>query len=171
MNRSGTVYISEDMDSSFWTGRFTAYWEHEDGPRSVSLAEALAWGRARADVVLVRPGDEGYHSAGARRVEEFPVWPPERPLTRRRVAQLAYMDRTEDDEPIVWECEVSVKVQGPETPEIPAERFTVTARTYDEAKQKADEIGRPVLMAALRALPNFESTAWWMSRRVKPVES
>jgi hypothetical protein len=176
MNRSGTAYVSEYLDAAFWTGRFNAHWEggaeHEEGPRSVSLEEALAWARARADVVLVRPGDDGYYSAGARRADEVPVWtPPAHPFTRRRVAQLAYMDRTEDDESIEWECEMSATVQRPDAPEIPAQRFTVTARTYEEATQQAKAIGRPALMAALRTLPDFESTGWWMSCDVKPVES
>jgi hypothetical protein len=176
MNRSGIVYVGEEMDAAFWTGRFSVHWEsgaeHEMGPRAVSLEEALAWARARADVVLVRPGDDGYYSAGPKRADEFPVWTSrEQPPTRRRVAQLAYMDRTEDDEPIDWECEISATVQRPDAPEIPVQRFTVTARTYEEATHQAKAIGRPALMATLRALPDFESTGWWMSCNVKPVET
>ena len=70
--------------------RFWASWEEEDaGGESVYLQtaeEAIAWGRARSRVVLIRVGsrrDEPYFSAGDAPVfgndgEPLSVWPPHR---------------------------------------------------------------------------------------------
>jgi hypothetical protein len=47
-----------------WTGLFSAHWESSDrptqfaaGPDRVSVNEAIAWGRSKADVVMVRLGE------------------------------------------------------------------------------------------------------------------
>jgi hypothetical protein len=74
---TGTVFVAElfDIDDSGrMSGLFGAHWESEDGRRSidgpedVALDEALAWGRARSDAVLVQVGGgtDGFYSAGAR---------------------------------------------------------------------------------------------------------
>jgi hypothetical protein len=105
MRRSGTVFIGEDLDreeSSMWSGRWSAYWEPaESGAareelRGISASEAITWGRARADVVLIRPGDSVVHySAGHRHSggEDLPVWPEGKKLERRRDPNQAYLDR------------------------------------------------------------------------------
>ena len=50
----------------------------EHGPAEASLDEAIAWGRERAPLVLVRLGGSRYFSAGAEdpQDEELPRWPP-----------------------------------------------------------------------------------------------
>jgi hypothetical protein len=72
--------------------RFSASWQ--DGNADDSLEDvdfdgadaAIAWGRERSDVVLIRLGNRGdtYFSAGAKHViddeaESLPLWPPEAP--------------------------------------------------------------------------------------------
>jgi hypothetical protein len=80
-----------------WTGLFSTHWESDNGhefragPDHVSVDEAIAWGRAQADVLLVRVGDgdlggddEGHFSAGARHAHpEMPVWPEGLEVTAR----------------------------------------------------------------------------------------
>lgn len=113
--RAGRVYIGEDFDDEFGflSGRFSAHWESdtepvrfEEGPKGASVEEAIAWGRRRADVVLIQLGDEGlYRSAGVQQPEgdEVGVWPvPGFVARRRRSPELWYLDRTESDEPILW---------------------------------------------------------------------
>ncbi|HYI80537.1 MAG TPA: hypothetical protein VEW67_06730 [Thermoleophilaceae bacterium] len=74
---SGQVFVAEQFDiddSGRMSGLFSAHWESEDGRRSidgpedVALEEALAWGRARSDAVLVQVGggEDGFYSAGIR---------------------------------------------------------------------------------------------------------
>ncbi len=93
---SGIVYVTRERDD---LGRivYSAHWEPEDeraqdvtGPRCRDVEEAIAWGRDRAETVLVRlgPFEEGVYSAGERRatreIEElggtdlrpFAEWPP-----------------------------------------------------------------------------------------------
>jgi hypothetical protein len=75
-------------------GRFWAVWEDETAEGLVEEVEvdgadaAIAWGRERSCVVLIRLGNRGdtYFSAGDDHVaddedEPFPVWPPDRPPT------------------------------------------------------------------------------------------
>jgi hypothetical protein len=40
------------------------------------IEDAIAWGRERAQVVLVRIGYSGYYSAGEVRDPDFKPWPP-----------------------------------------------------------------------------------------------
>lgn len=73
------AFVGESMGCGEWTGRWSAHWadgdDHEPGPREVSLDEALTWGRAHAELVLVRPGDSStYYSAGARPAPDHPPW-------------------------------------------------------------------------------------------------
>ena len=67
---AGRVYIGEDVDDEFGflSGRFSAFWESdtepvrfEEGPKGASMEEAIAWGRRRADVVLIQLGDDGLY--------------------------------------------------------------------------------------------------------------
>lgn len=115
VQRVGTVFVGEDFDDVdplVWSGRFSAHWEAEDGrefvdgPQGVSLDEAIAWGRSRADVVLVRLGDsEVHHSAGTRQPrgdgEELPVWPESATVQRRRRPGMEHLDISAD-EPLRW---------------------------------------------------------------------
>jgi hypothetical protein len=76
----------------------------------LTLEDALAWGRARADEVYIRLGDSGYYSAGTVVAPDAPPWPPEDvpPLVRRRPASEAWKDRTEYDPPIDWDIELTL---------------------------------------------------------------
>ena len=74
MGPSGIVYIAEDsemQDAFRLSGLFSAHCEDDDseagtdGPQGVPLEDAIAWGRGRADIVLVRIGEgETFYSAG-----------------------------------------------------------------------------------------------------------
>ncbi len=81
------------------TGLFSVLWEADEksqwGPDAVSVKEAIAWGRERAPVVLVKPapstGSGGWNptfSAGSStpRGESTVPWPPEGVEFRPRVA-------------------------------------------------------------------------------------
>ena len=68
-------------------GPVNALWEEarrgasvllEEAPAGLSLEEAIAWGRARAQVVLVRLFEEWFFSAGAEDPpdQDLPRWPP-----------------------------------------------------------------------------------------------
>jgi hypothetical protein len=128
--RPGTVWITEDFDDrefGYLTGLFSAHWqgpddEHELGPQLAPVEEALAWARERADVVLIRSGESDYYSAGARQPEgrELPEWPAGAQFTRRRAPSAAYLDRTEDDEPILWQIRLHVSIPVQKLGEFPA---------------------------------------------------
>src|SRR5689334_17319925 len=118
--KEGTVWIAEDgdpHDSTYWAGVFSAHWVRpddgfEEGPQGVSADDAIAWGRERADVVLIRSGDSDYFSAGTRQRagETLPEWPAGMTFERRRPAALAYLDRTDADEPILWNIRLILSV-------------------------------------------------------------
>jgi hypothetical protein len=85
--RDGIVFIAEDVGDAPDPGfLFTGHWESlepprllESGPGWASADAAIEWGRARADIVLIRIGMPGrYYSAGQRqpRGEPLPEWPP-----------------------------------------------------------------------------------------------
>ena len=112
-----TVFIAEDeeLGSSFgdglWlTGRFSASREGEDRVletvEALKLDDVLAWGRARAERVFLRHGDEPdtYYSAGDDHPPDAPRWPPARlpALTRRRRPADRWRDRADDAAPIPW---------------------------------------------------------------------
>ncbi len=103
-----------EPEESYLSGRFSAHWEgqgraFEDGPRRVSAQEAIDWGLQRAEVVLIRPGEEGYYSAGDRHPGGEPLWPPPGlVLQRRRAPSMAYYDRTESDGEVLWRVQVGV---------------------------------------------------------------
>lgn len=85
----GTAWAGETAVESGPTGRYAAHREialggftvgFEAGPVDVTAAEAVAWGRERCDVVIVRSGgDDGVtdYSAGDRQppTGPLPVWP------------------------------------------------------------------------------------------------
>ena len=109
-DRGGVVFIGEDMgpEPYLLTGRFSAHWEagdaihHEQGPTGASLAEALEWGRGRADVVYVRLADSDvHHAAGASNPHDDPVWPEDTEVARRRSAGMEHLDLVAE-EPIFW---------------------------------------------------------------------
>jgi hypothetical protein len=126
VSRAGTAVIGEDFGDEFgtWSGRWSAHWdadegpEHRDGPHEVTAAEAIAWGRARADKVLIRPGDSDiYYSAGAVNVgDDGAVWPEGREPLPRREPSLAYLDRTDEVPPIQWRVDCG-STGGPEAPD------------------------------------------------------
>ena len=106
--KPGIVFIGEDVEFDdqsppqlWFTGRFAAHWESEDGqdfrngPEGVTADEAIAWGREQAEVVQIRVGDGelggadfGYFSAGRRQPpdDDLPVWPGSMTIPRRLTA-------------------------------------------------------------------------------------
>ena len=144
---SGVVHIGEEWDpermSFFWTGRFTAHWESdedgsfEDGPEGVSAAEAIEWGRARADIVLIRPGDADVHySAGIVHPESAPdnpilPWDPATELKPRWQPGYEHLG-IEADQPIEWEARLPVPDEENRT------TVVVWARSHEEAWALAD---------------------------------
>jgi hypothetical protein len=85
-HRQGVVYLAH---RSVWTGPhgepWSGYWERSDPPGVLgegswdSADAAVAWGRDRCDVVIVRLGTPPrLFSAGSRQPdgEELPAWPP-----------------------------------------------------------------------------------------------
>lgn len=83
--RHGTVFIAERVPFGAQPF-FSGYWDGEpDGPPAVleempetsDVDEAIAWGRPRAEVILVRVLDREYFSAGDRDAGDgVPRWPP-----------------------------------------------------------------------------------------------
>src|SRR4051812_20764045 len=124
--KPGIVFIGEDVDDEdiyVLTGRFTAHWEsddgrqHLDGPQGVSAAEAIAWGREHADVVLIRLADSDvHHSAGVRQPaptpednEDCPVWPEGTQVERRRRSGMEHLDVV-TEEPSPWEVRLPRRI-------------------------------------------------------------
>jgi len=110
--RDGTVFITEDADDDpiMWSGRFSAHWEsqnpprHVQGPQGVSVNEAIAWGRGRADVVLVRVSESNVpYSAGAclPAGTQPPAWSQSATVGRRRRQGMEHLD-VEADSPLRW---------------------------------------------------------------------
>jgi hypothetical protein len=116
--RPGVVFVGELTaldDASRYSGRFAAHWEsldgasHEMGPVDVSAEEAIAWGRSRADEVLVRIDGEMEYSAGAKAVTDLPAWPDEGVLVRERPMQ-SKLDGSEQQ--VAWLVVVDVDLRG-----------------------------------------------------------
>jgi hypothetical protein len=108
----GVVWISEDIDyaedGSYLTGRFYGHLDRgrvSDEFEDLSLEEAVAWGRARAQRVLIRIG-YGRHVP----VDDADLTPP----VRRRTPDEEWKDRTEADPPIAWAAEVLLSPPDPE---------------------------------------------------------
>jgi hypothetical protein len=92
----------------YLTGRFSASFDRtrggEEAVGGLSLGEALEWGHARADRVVVL-FEEGEYSAGAVPVEDAQPWPPAdlaRTVERRRAPHERWKDRTATDTPVEW---------------------------------------------------------------------
>ena len=80
-DRYGVVYLAEDPEREL---PFYGHWENvnppamlEEGPGWATPAEAVTWGRERAQVVLLRLWLRRYFSAGDQepRGESLPLWP------------------------------------------------------------------------------------------------
>lgn len=122
--RRGIVWLSEDEDDRDWgvfTGRISGYWDTGGDAPAEELAdgsvdEAITWGRARAPVVLIRLGDDGfYYSAGERNPQpsEYPPWPTGGiRVERRRLRTHEFPDDTEYDPPILWDVRLSLSLEG-----------------------------------------------------------
>ena len=105
------VWIAEDErhdgDGRILLGTFYGYLEGgdrgEEAFEGLTVDEAIAWGRARAERVNIRIGSGGYHSAGAAR-GGHPRWPPpDLPqLVERRPPGEVWKDRAVSDESIEW---------------------------------------------------------------------
>jgi len=98
------------------TGRFYGHFERDDRLieefDDLSAEEAIAWGRERAEVVLIRMGDSDYYSAGQSNPdpEEYEPWPPtDLRIERRRPSGFEALDNTEEDAPVWWDCRVSIE--------------------------------------------------------------
>ncbi|HEU0019873.1 MAG TPA: hypothetical protein VFQ14_06245 [Thermoleophilaceae bacterium] len=180
---SGTVFIAEqeDPDDLFMlTGLFAGHLERDDDLadefEDLSADEAIAWGRERARVVLIRTGDSDYYSAGVENPDQFPEWPSSAlALARRRVRGFEALDNTVDDPPVLWDVRVEAKSPGlgrvkpfrdavhahPMTRDVQAPApgyrrasaaFLLEASTLEQAREFADEI----VQQGLRALgPRF----------------
>jgi hypothetical protein len=179
----GTVFIAEslDLEDSFMlTGLFAGHLERDDDVgaefEDLPVDEAIAWGRERATVVLIRTGDSDYFSAGIENPDQLPEWPSSASaLGRRRVRGFEAMDNTDDDPPVLWDVRVEAMSPGlgrakrfrravqahhmTQNVRAPAPgysrasaAFLVEASTVEQARKVADE----VVEQALKALgPKF----------------
>ncbi len=150
--KHGTVYVDEEEDEEhFLLGRFTCVWDTgdtaQDGPADVALDDALAWGRDRADEVIVCLGRERF-SAGESRVPEHPVLPASIvPPCRRRAPDYWYLDRAQDDPAIDWPVELDLH-QDAEIPVEAAEAFFATVAA-DPRISRVTRGSRPISLAGL----------------------
>jgi hypothetical protein len=84
--------MRDDADLDYLTGCFETRWTPMqgggayDGPSGFSLTDALAWGRERAAVILVRLDSDEWYSAGPEPREGLPTLPRGFAPTRRRSA-------------------------------------------------------------------------------------
>lgn len=161
----------------------------------LTAEEAIAWGRARAAIVLIRTGDSScYFSAGERNPdpERYPVWPPaDLRLERRRPRGFEALDNSESDPPVPWDVRVTAEVSGePEAhafhetirshpaahrvqapaPGCPAlsAAFLVEASTHRQGREIADRILKEALAALLEALPESTVASWVCEAGVYP---
>ena len=127
-DRSGTVFIAEDEESSFngtdfdhyLTGRFAGYLDQGnrmgESFEGLSLDEALDWARKRADRIVVRVGRGPEYALGfASAARE--AWPPggvAQPV-RRRVPEQAWKDRTDADPDATWQATLALAPPESET--------------------------------------------------------
>jgi hypothetical protein len=129
--------------------------------RDLSLAEAVRWGRTRADRVVVRvAGEEPYIDAGHGERRE---------LARRRPAGWEFLDRTSADPPILWDVIVEKAAAIPAGPVRPDGTWTgfatvphaivqVEAAGYEDALAAA-VAGAPPDLTATRAFPTGSRAA------------
>jgi hypothetical protein len=76
--RHGVIYLAEDPEHD---PPFGGYWDNgdppamlEEGPGWATAADAVAWGRERARIVLIRLWPDRYFSAGDQRDGSVPPW-------------------------------------------------------------------------------------------------
>jgi len=97
--------------------------------RDLSLAEAVRWGRTRADRVVVRvAGEEPYTHAGHGEHRE---------LDRRRPAGWEFLGRTSADPPILWDVIVERAAAipaGPVRPDGTCTGFATVPHTIDPGR-------------------------------------
>jgi hypothetical protein len=177
--REGSVWIAEQSEEDFvLTGRFFGHLT--DGDRMVETFEdldaeqAIAWGRARAAVVLIRPGDGDYYSAGSHNPDpqRRPPWPPEGLVLKpRRARGFEALDNSEDDPPVLWDVRIKLELSGivesgpyhrsveaePEPLDLqtPAPGYSQLSAAFmvrTSTRQQADEIAEGVADRALHAL-------------------
>lgn len=124
------VYEEEGDDAAdggafvtVWSGRFSAHWEPTDtgrilnGPKDVPVEEAIEWGRARAELVIVTVADEEvFYSAGTVHPHEllagdpqWEVWRALPGLGPRRSPRWEHLDIVAD-EPIEWDVRTAPPV-------------------------------------------------------------
>ena len=114
------MWFVEDEDFDFddgetYLGTFSGHVETRtsmgEQVEGLTAEEAIAWGRARGDVVLMRLADgQEYLSAGDKHPAEFGRWPPPEPVVRRRPAGQQWRDRTDTDAPVVWAVDLVLAV-------------------------------------------------------------
>lgn len=160
--RNGTVWIAEEIDSEesfLLTGRFSGHLERDNRLveefDDLSVDDALSWGRARADVVMLRTGTSDYYSAGARNPDpgELPAWTPGAvQLDRRRVPGFEALDNTEADAPVLWDVRIRVDLSG-----------AVDPRRFHDAVRR-DPAARDVLTPA-PGYPELSQRSSWRRRR------
>jgi hypothetical protein len=99
-----------------------------DHVEDLSLDDALAWSRDRAEVVEVRLSGwgENLYSAGVQ-ASEAPPLDQAPAITPRRPAGWEFLDRTEADEPIAWDVVVEAALAYTIAPDALA-RFSEAAR-------------------------------------------
>jgi hypothetical protein len=144
----GTVWIAEDVDpedTMMLTGRFSGYFDRfgrsYESFEDLSIDDAIAWGRARCAVVLIRTGDSDYFSAGEHNPdpEEFPLWPPAGVRVEPwRPGGFEALDNTEDDEPVLWDVRIKAELA-----EGDARRFHDTVRTQVRTHPAVQDVRTP----------------------------
>ncbi len=192
----GTVFLYEEIEYtddvrvSYLTGRFTGSQQRdgvvERSPEHMTPEDAIAWGRARSHRVLIRVRGPQHYSAGAEPLvgDNVMPWPDEGiplPAQWQRIVGMDWLDRTQADDPILWDVQVSglgwpiaitpavnpvifetaarepdIEVLGmPLGGASPGElRIQVEARTESDAWELATQRIRPLVTAALESLDN-----------------
>jgi hypothetical protein len=120
------AYVTEDCDvderGPMASGLFSCFVDRRaeepppaeiagQGAEGLSLAEAVRWGRARADRVAVRIACEGCYSAGRVALPEPPL-DESRQLCRRRPNGWEFLDRADADPPISWDVILEVDTRS-----------------------------------------------------------
>jgi len=108
-----TVFLCEEPDPGddlYASGRFSGYVDLGGGRPGeqlggATLADALAWARERAEIVLMRLFDSDYYSAGRRNPDpdSLPVWDDATAVRARRPRGLEMLDNAEGDPPVLWD--------------------------------------------------------------------
>lgn len=149
-DRPPVVFVeeSEDLQTGRLLGRFTARFERTwrrtaDAAEDLTIDDAIAWGRARAGLVLVRFGRRvELWSAGATPHWSYPAWPPPDlpPLVPRPIPPDDWRSVGGSGSPLMWAITIRL------TPENVLAGAAVGHRreTWDAAVATA---------AAVRALP------------------